>query len=235
MDTAEQILEQLDEGARGFVFPMLDNGYVDPADVRMNIYRDDTDWLMILEALGAYSPRVSAFDSFQNCLHVFGSRLGRKPGTANEDFLFPLGNCDDAPLFANEYDWFAREDASCVMVRGRRIALDLTPQSLKEKGIQLIEPPQKDPPAILRSLLPDHRGILLASDEELAKRNPCRLPLWMRLDEWHHPDLAHNEWPSQSETFQMLAAAIATGDKSKYRPMKAPNTHWKNWPDGGTL
>ena len=117
MQTAQEILAQLDQCNADFTFPMLDNGYVYPADVRMNIYRSDADWLIILEALGAYSPRLSRFDSFQNCLHLFGSRLHRDPGTANGDFLYPIDNCDDAPLFAEEFDWFAREDASCVMVR----------------------------------------------------------------------------------------------------------------------
>jgi hypothetical protein len=55
------------------------------------------------------------------------------------------------------------------------------------------------------------------------------------LDEWNHPDLANSELPSQSETFQQLAQVLATGDTSKYWPSKAPNSHWKNWPDGGTL
>lgn len=36
-------------------FPMLDNGYVYPADVRLTVYRDTQDWLMIIEALGAYT------------------------------------------------------------------------------------------------------------------------------------------------------------------------------------
>ncbi len=38
--TPNAILEQLDRAAKGFVFPMLDNGYVYPADVRLSIYRD---------------------------------------------------------------------------------------------------------------------------------------------------------------------------------------------------
>ena len=146
-----------------------------------------------------------------------------------------MGDCEDAPLFADEYEWFARPDAHRVMIRESRVELDLSTEALTQQEIELLEPPQKDPPAILRSLLPQHRDALLASDAELAMRNPHNLPLWMRLDEWHHPDLAGKELPSQSETFRLLASAIATGDKAKYRLTKKPNTHWKNWPDGGTL
>ena len=32
-----------------------------------------------------------------------------------------------------------------------------------------------------------------------------------------------------------LAKVLATGDVHAYRPTSPPNTHWSNWPDGGTL
>lgn len=41
--------------------------------------------------------------------------------------------------------------------------------------------------------------------------------------------------PSGSLTFQRLATVLETGDISAYRPMAQANTHWRNWPDGGTL
>ena len=110
--TAEAILSQFDEAAERFVFPMLNNGYVYLADVRLTLYRDDKGWLMILEVLGAYSPRTSGCDSFQNCLHLFGNRLDRKPGTANEDFLHPIDSLADNPLFSDEFDWNLRPGAN---------------------------------------------------------------------------------------------------------------------------
>jgi uncharacterized protein DUF7003 len=50
--TPDAILEQLDLAARKFMFPMLDNGYIYPADVRLSIFRDPSRWLMIVEVLG---------------------------------------------------------------------------------------------------------------------------------------------------------------------------------------
>lgn len=235
MMTAAEILSQLDKCASDFSFPVLDNGYVYPADVRLSVYRDHKDWLMIIEVLGANNGRLSAFDTFTNCLHLFGSRLHREPGMANEDFLYPIDPDPDHPLFDTEWDWFAREDAQSVFIRQRRVSLNLSEEQLAAKGIKLIEPPGKDPPAILRSLLPEHRLDLLATDDELAQRNPHSLPLWLRLDEWNHPDLTNEETPGNSETFRMLAEAIAHGDASHYRPTVKPNTHWRNWPEGGTL
>ena len=47
------------------------------------------------------------------------------------------------------------------------------------------------------------------------------------------------EWdknrPSLYETWQQIADVIATGDVSLYRPTIKPNSHWKNWPESGTM
>jgi hypothetical protein len=32
----------------------------------------------------------------------------------------------------------------------------------------------------------------------------------------------------------MLAKVLVTGDAAHYKPTKPPNTHWSNWPGGGT-
>lgn len=49
------------------------------------------------------------------------------------------------------------------------------------------------------------------------------------LEEWE------NNRPSSYETWQQLAAVIATGDISLYQPTISPNSHWKNWPESGAL
>jgi hypothetical protein len=234
MDSAS-ILKQLDEAASAFVFPMLDNGYVYPADVRLTVYRDSLDWLMIIEVLGAYTPRASGCGSFQNCLHLYGSALHRGPGTADEDFLYPIESLASDPLFEDDYEWNLRPEARSLRIKGHAATFDPSPESLARKGIELLDPPDVDPPAVLRSLLPENRNVLFASEDELAARNPKKLPFWLRLDEWNHPDLANDVMPSDSETFRMLANAIVAGDTSLYTPTLPPNTHWKNWPEGGTL
>lgn len=62
------------------------------------------------------------------------------------------------------------------------------------------------------------------------------MDLILQLNEWNHPDVVDDsERPSGSETFQQLARVLVTGDKSKYAPTNPSNTHWSNWPDGGTL
>lgn len=40
---------------------------------------------------------------------------------------------------------------------------------------------------------------------------------------------------ASNETFRMLAEVLETGDTARYRPRRAPNTHWSNWPEAGTF
>lgn len=41
--------------------------------------------------------------------------------------------------------------------------------------------------------------------------------------------------PSSYETWQLLAKVIVSGDASLYKPTLEPNSHWKNWPESGSL
>jgi hypothetical protein len=41
--------------------------------------------------------------------------------------------------------------------------------------------------------------------------------------------------PSSYETWQLIAKVIATGDTSLYKPTLEANTHWKNWPNSGSM
>lgn len=44
-----------------------------------------------------------------------------------------------------------------------------------------------------------------------------------------------NNRPSSYETWQLIAKVLATGDTELYKPKLEPNSHWKNWPDAGTM
>jgi hypothetical protein len=48
------------------------------------------------------------------------------------------------------------------------------------------------------------------------------------LEQW-------NNRPSSYETWQQIASVIVTGDTSMYKPTQMANSHWKNWPEGGSL
>ena len=90
-------------------------------------------------------------------------------------------------------------------------------------------------PDLFRRLLPRHRDLYHATEAELREVVPEDLPQILRLLEWEHSDAVHDVLPSHTECFPMIAKVLATGDVSHYKPTKPPNTHWSNWPAGGTL
>jgi hypothetical protein len=51
----------------------------------------------------------------------------------------------------------------------------------------------------------------------------------------YNQDQRQDNRPSGYETWQLIAKVIATGDPAAYRPTLIPNTHWKFWPDSGSL
>lgn len=231
------ILTQLDDAARVYDFPMLDNGYMYLADVRLHAYRDDPRrsdeprWVLVIDVLGWFNRAYAV----ENILHCYGNCLKRSPGTANEDFLGMVEDGPEGSLFDKEYGEYVHNEARTVCIRGKVVPINTTADFLAAKRIELIDPPKVHGFELLRSLLPEHRDLLFATEEELRQRVPPDLPCLLRLDEWYHPNLCDGELPSDKETFQMIADVLASGDSAHYAPTKPPNTHWSNWPKGGTL
>lgn len=235
----------LDDAAAGFTFPMLDNGYVYLAATRLSLYRSETDWALVTEVFGS-SPRSGLPDL---CVSTFASRIhGRKSATDFVDerafrnyvrqhehdestFFFPL----------DEGDWLSADDiedvdltATNVVLRGKAVPLP-TGDDLAAHAIDLADPPRVHVYELCRYLAAVARDQVLATPGERRTNVHPDMTELMVLDEWNHPDLVNDERPSGSETFRQLATVLATGDVDAYRPTLAPNTHWANWPDGGTL
>jgi hypothetical protein len=70
--TERSILDVLDAAASAYEFPMLDNGYVYPVDVRLSAYGDGgRRWAMAFEWMGT-SERSG---DFSNAVYCFGNAL----------------------------------------------------------------------------------------------------------------------------------------------------------------
>ncbi len=230
----KEILAQLDQCAEDFTFPMLDNGYVYPIESRMTIYRNESRWAIIIEVVG-FNYRGGGHDGISNCLHVFGNCLEFKPGTNNSNFLYFMDDSDEGEAFDSEYLEHLNPETKSILIRGKKIPVSQELEHYKQLGIELKEPSKVMIWEFLRGLVPEYRNEILATEEELRERIPNDLPEFLRLNQWHHIDLANGEKPNESETFQLIAMAIVTGNKLAYRPTLKPNNHWKNWPNGGTL
>lgn len=230
---ASEILDQLDRCAEAFTFPILDNAYVYPADTRMTLFRDETRWAIVIEVLG-FNSHMGGTGGIDDALYCFGNCLRRPPGISPEDTLRPVSDGDSGPLF-EEDGLTVRCGATDLRIRGSRVDLPRRPEHYLERKILLEMPPDIQGFELLRGLLPEHRDLLLATDEEIRARIPADLPQVLRLDEWSHPDISEGDSPSESPTFQALAKVLETGDPTLYRPRRKPNTHWSRWPEGGVL
>jgi hypothetical protein len=216
MKTTSSVLGQFDLCNDQAVFPSLDNGYYCPIDVRMHLFADADRWAWIVELVG-YNPRgLNVID----VMHVFGDCLTRgEPGFENEDFLDRIDNFDD---IHDEGDSDNSRGGVPVVVRGVPI-----PDTLPG-GTPLVD--------VFRSLVPEHRDLLLADETELRARIPADLPRVLVLDEWRQPlDLWDDNEPSDYELYRQIADVLVSGDPARYQPDGPPTTHWSNWPDAGTL
>ncbi|MEV6964101.1 hypothetical protein AB0M47_03220 [Hamadaea sp. NPDC051192] len=217
MDTAEQILAQLDDAAREYQFADPEHPYAYAIDARMHVFRDDARWALLVELVG-YNPRAG---NVVDVVHAYGNCLTRgRSGYENDDFLTRIDNMDEIEDIDNPE--YLRTDGGPIQIRGRRITVDAAAGDSLED--------------VFRLLVPDHRDLLLADELELRRRIPAELVRLLVLEEWWHrrPE-RHDELPSETETFRQLAVVLATGDVTAYRPSKAPNTHWSNWPESGSL
>jgi hypothetical protein len=227
--TAEQVLYELNAGAGSYYFPMLDNGYIYPGDVRLSAFRDDRRWAIVIENLG-YHYKVGFPEGLYAGVAVFGNGLA----PTRPEYPSQAITCEafDRPAHASICS--VPPDLKEVLVRGVRVPIPRKKSAYQAKGIDVKSVRQLQGQHILRVLLPEHRELLLTPEEELRRYVAPDLPFFLRLQEWHHPDLADDELPSDSPTFRHLAEVLVGGDPNRYNPPEPPNTHWRNWPMGGS-
>lgn len=239
------ILAVLDDCCTTYTFPMLDNGYVYLAATRLSLFRSAIDWAMVIEVFG-FSPRAGLPDTH---IHTFASRLhDRDPPEryatprAYENYLASNPHNDsrfihpiaEGPWQDTENPEYVAMDATGVGVRGESRALP-TSDAYTRSGVSLEDPARVQAFELCRVLADTCREQVLATPNERRVSVPPELSQLLQLEEWHHPDVVSGEKPSKSETFLQLAEVLVTGNGDVYRPSRPPNTHWRNWPDGGRL
>jgi len=244
--TEEAILAVLDRCCDAFTFPMLDNGYVYLAASRMSAFHSAHDWALAVEIFG-FSPRAGIPDVH---VYTFASTLRDRDApeqyvsrAAYENYLVNNPNNQLRFFYPIEGDeWIdpddgelVAEDARELVLRGRLFPTP-APDDYTAHGIELEEPSRVRVFELCRYLAAVARDDVLANDDDRRASVPIELDRVLTLDDWNHPNVVDaSERPSGSETFRHLARVLVTGGPSHYRPTLAGNTHWRNWPEGGTL
>jgi len=224
----KEVLDQLDECAANFVFPMLDNGYSYPIDTRLNLFLKNETWSIIIQAVG-YDYRAGAV---QNVLYTFGNCLKLKPGINNENFITLF---DITPIEDETNNILVKEGIDKIMIKGKDIPIKISREQLLSRDIVPEVGDRMTIFELFRYLTVDLRGLFLSELKDLKKQLTLDIPQILQLEEWFHPDIAKNELPSKNQTFKQLAKVISTGNISDYILTHKPNTHWSNWREGGTL
>lgn len=244
--SARQILDILDDAARNFIFPMLDNGYVYPAAARLNVYLSPSDWALVFETFG-FSPRSGSPDVTVTTL---ASRIIRAKSEADfltldayrnylqlhphdeQCFYHPI---EDNAWIDTEIGDLVRLRANALTLRGQRQALPSL-ADYKEAGVALENTSRPQVYELCRALAHSRREEVLATPNEREANVPEDVVCLLVLDEWYHPDVVDpSALPSSNTTFQQLAIVLESGDPAAYCPAVQPNSHWSNWPEGGAL
>jgi hypothetical protein len=224
---------------------MLYNGYVYLAGTNLALFRSATDWALVIEVFG-FSPRSGLPDTL---IHTFASRLHDRDRPeqyvhaaayqnylANNPhnemrFIFPV---ESGPWQDDENPEVVAADAGQIVLRGRSLSLPPLEEYARH-GIELERPPRVLVFELCRWLADVERNQVLATPQERRVSVLPDMVQIVQLEEWNHPDLVVGERPSGSETYQQFARVLATGDVEYYQPSRPPNTHWRNWPEGGRL
>src|SRR5215813_168430 len=133
---SDEILSQLDGCAKEFAFPMLDNGYIYPVTTRLNAFRDDVRWALIIEVVG-FNPRTGGHNGINNALHCYGNCINTKPGLRDENFLNTTLDGTEEPIFDEEYEFFLRPEATKIRIRDSVIPVNHDCEFYVSKGIEL--------------------------------------------------------------------------------------------------
>jgi hypothetical protein len=243
---AGHILSALDRCCDSFTFPMMDNGYVYLAATRLSLYRTAADWAMVIEVFG-FSPRSGLPDIN---IHTFASTLYNRDvpemyvnGEAYDRYLASCPNNETRFVFPIDVGkWQDDQNAEVVAEGAREFVLRGQRQPIPsldgytERGITLENPPRVQVFELCRYVADVARESVLATPQDRRISVMPDMTQILQLEEWHHPNVVDDDdRPSGSETFQQLARVLATGNLALYKPSLPPNTHWRNWPDGGLL
>ena len=233
--TKQDILTQLDQCAEAYNFPVFSNGYVYPIESRFTAYRDAKRWALIFEIVGFIGVRGKGHKGISNGLYVYGNCLDVPPGINTDNYISFTADSDEGPAFEEMYQEYLNEDVSTMLVRGKKIRLPKKEEFYELRKIELDAPPKVMIWEFLRGIRAKCRDLFYATEEELRARIPDDLPRILTIDEWRHNDITRGEYPSDIETFPMVADVLAQGDPALFKPTMHPNSYWKNWPEGGSI
>jgi hypothetical protein len=224
----DRILTEMDKHAAEFDFPVLDNAYIEFGAARLTVFLGPRDWLIVFEVLGFSVREIEFVDD----LYAFGSCVERQGFIAEE---IPISSAPERPLFdpiTNEpvADW----NSWSIRLRGETLSFSPTREEYERAGIMVDRP--KGPGTIseievLRFLI-NRFGAqqLMLDDQAILDHFPrcSKMSKFIQTIQWHHPDVAGGEKPSETISMRSLLQAMTDQNASIF-DCAATNTFWQSW------
>lgn len=227
MLNAQDMIRQMDEYAKEYLFPMPDNAAQYNAGMRLSAFRSEEEWLIVFEMLNYVKSR-----EFLNECYAFGNRLAR-PGLQPQAVTV-LEAVAGQPFWDSSGSFILNMEAFTLKVKGAMRQVTILPQDWQAAGIRK-ESLAPAPAKLLRLMAALYQKELFedtASLLRLCGREESNLALFLQLSGWEHPDLADDELPGDSRALCSLAAALVAGNAGLYHCLPEwINSHWSNWPD----
>jgi len=221
MISTKDILAKFDQSAAEYAFPMIDNANYDNAAIRLTVFRNDDEWLVVFQEISFYP----AMNEFADVITAFGNRLKQQGALSARPTVSLTDRPDSPPPDIHDFT---------VHVNGGP-ARRFTPSRDDYRSAHVdVDDRSRAKTKIIRYLASQIRRELFVDDDTLLKiceRSSAGLQMFIELDEWHHPNLADDEPPSETPCFKSLAQALARGDAGLYKCEPARfNTGWWQWP-----
>ncbi|RYF66955.1 MAG: hypothetical protein EOO39_22110 [Cytophagaceae bacterium] len=228
---SKEILDALDDAAKCYSFPMLDNGYYYHGDQRLSIYADQERWAILIEVF-AFNNHNYDFEGLRTIGSFYGNCI-----TGEKTVFFRFFSDVSGPTFQTDIRGVpeVRENTNGICLRDKIIHISHSSDYYNEKGINLSSMPKVNAWEMMRGFIPNERSSYFLSKAEISRSIPADLPILLVLNDWYHPDVAMGELPSSTKSFREFAAVITKLDTTRYARSEISNTHWSNWPGGGGL
>ena len=223
--TESDILDPMDKCAEEFNFPILNNINSHLADIKLTSFRSSEEWLIVFEEVALFEETM-----FMNTVSAYGNKV-RTPGVqlGIDDIIKPVPS---RPIFDDEGMFTLNLFDFEIKINNKKKHFSPTKADYQKLKIKL-QSKVPDAAKLLRYLVDKVPEEFFVSESKLLQicgRRSANVKLFLKLDDWNHPDVADDELPSESISFKTLADALVQGDPGLYScPKNKENTHWTNW------
>jgi hypothetical protein len=221
-----EVLELLDRCADENTFPMLNNTHVRHAGIRLHVFGSEAEWLIVFDWFFDFVPA----GTFSEFVDAFGSELPDGNLSCNRSDPVELPDQEDLydELGNYKFDRFHFE----LLINKELRSFTPTREDYLAAGFD-VDDGQQSETQIIRYLEHQLGDELYAPSPEallnVCGREDAGLTQLLYLKEYYHPNVADDEYPSDTETFRMIADVLVSRDPSRHHPSEASNTHWSHW------